>query len=81
MTQSVLWMCLGLLCSGLGYGISSVELWCFMGLFWAVSRINYERGAVDGVTAVIDMEPERRAELESHFRKIREEEQDEPKSK
>lgn len=44
-----LYLTLGILCDALGYHATSAELWCFIGLFWAVDMLGRHEGFDDAM--------------------------------
>ncbi len=70
----VLWATLGMLCSALGYTISSWEFWCLLAMFWAVQQLahrdGYEVGVAQGVQIYMKMTTEQQEELKNKLKEL-----------
>jgi hypothetical protein len=51
------------LLSAIGWTIDSWQFWCFIGLFWAVSKISLETGRIQGIIDYMEMSEQEQNKL------------------
>lgn len=71
-TKLVLYSALATVCSALGFGITSAEFWCFVGLFWCADVLGrqdgFQTGLVHGMDTYRKMSTEQREDVDRILR-------------
>lgn len=67
-----LYLTMGLLLAGVGFAVDGWQFWCFMGLFWAVSRTARDMGRYESVEIIFDVLREMKVDIDTVVDKLKE---------
>ena len=70
--QLTLYITMGLLLTGVGFTFDTWQFWCFMGLFWAVSRTARDEGRYESVEIIFDVLRSMNVDIDTVVDKLKE---------